>query len=65
VKIFLSADIEGTAGIAAWDEAERSHRDYSEFRALMTEEVAAACEGARAPPRRSQKFAAVRRRLFG
>jgi D-amino peptidase len=48
MKIFLSADIEGTAGIAAWDEAERSHRDYAEFRALMTAEVVAACEGARA-----------------
>ena len=48
MKIFLSADIEGTAGIAHWDEAERSHPDYREFRALMTAEVVAACEGARA-----------------
>lgn len=48
MKVFLSADIEGTAGIAHWDEAERSHRDYAEFRALMTAEVVAACEGARA-----------------
>lgn len=48
MKIFLSADIEGTAGIAHWDEADRSHADYREFRTLMTEEVVAACEGARA-----------------
>jgi D-amino peptidase len=48
VKIFLSADIEGTAGINHWDEAERSHPDHREFRALMTAEVIAACEGARA-----------------
>lgn len=48
MKIFLSADIEGTAGIAHWDEAERNHSDYREFRALMTAEVVAACEGARA-----------------
>lgn len=48
MKIFLSADIEGTAGIVAWDEADRSHPDYAEFRALMTGEVVAACEGARA-----------------
>lgn len=48
MKIFLSADIEGTAGIADWDEAERTHPDYAEFRALMTAEVVAACEGARA-----------------
>lgn len=48
MKIFISADIEGTAGIATWDEAERGHPDWDEFRALMTEEVVAACEGARA-----------------
>lgn len=48
MKVFLSADIEGTAGIAHWDEAERTHPDYAEFRALMTAEVIAACEGARA-----------------
>ncbi|WP_296745592.1 M55 family metallopeptidase [Mesorhizobium sp.] len=48
MKVFVSADIEGTAGIAHWDEANRSHADYREFRALMTAEVVAVCEGARA-----------------
>lgn len=48
MKIFLSADIEGTAGITDWDEAERTHPDHAEFRDLMTGEVVAACEGARA-----------------
>lgn len=48
MKIFISADIEGTAGIQSWDEAERTHADYAEFRALMTAEVLAACDGARA-----------------
>jgi D-amino peptidase len=48
MKIFLSADIEGTAGISHWDEADRTHADHREFRALMTAEVVAACEGARA-----------------
>lgn len=48
MKVFLSADIEGTAGIAHWDEAMRAHSDYAEFHALMTAEVVAACEGARA-----------------
>lgn len=28
MKVFRSADIEGTAGIAHWDEAERTHPDY-------------------------------------
>ena len=46
MKIFISADIEGTAGIHSWDEAERTHADYREFRELMTAEVLAACEGA-------------------
>lgn len=48
MKVFLSADIEGTAGIAHWDEARKTHSDYAEFQALMTAEVVAACEGARA-----------------
>ena len=48
MKIFISADIEGTAGITAWDEADCSHPDYAQFRELMTAEVVAACEGARA-----------------
>ncbi|UDL88901.1 M55 family metallopeptidase [Mesorhizobium sp. PAMC28654] len=48
MKVFISADIEGTAGIADWDEALKERRDYSEFRELMTAEVVAACEGARA-----------------
>lgn len=47
MKIFISADMEGTAGITAWSEADRLHGDYPAFRALMTDEVAAACEGAR------------------
>lgn len=48
MKVFISADMEGTAGINAWDELERTHPDWHEFRALMTAEVIAACEGARA-----------------
>jgi D-amino peptidase len=50
MKVFISADIEGTAGIAHWNEAERTHPDWTEFRALMTAEVVAAC--ARALPAR-------------
>lgn len=48
MKIFICADMEGTAGILSWDETERDHPDYPEFRELMTREVVAACEGARA-----------------
>jgi D-amino peptidase len=46
MKIYISADIEGTTGIAHWDEAERSKSDYKEFRSQMTAEVKAVCEGA-------------------
>ncbi len=46
-KLFISADIEGTAGIAHWDETERGKpHDYDYFADQMTREVTAACEGA-------------------
>lgn len=46
-KLFISADIEGTTGIAHWDETERNiPHDYDYFAGQMTREVAAACEGA-------------------
>jgi len=32
MKIYISADIEGVAGIAAWDEAIKKSPDYNEFR---------------------------------
>lgn len=44
-RIFLSADIEGTCGIAHWDETEKSKGDYGYFANQMTMEVAAACKG--------------------
>lgn len=46
MKVYISADIEGVAGITNWDEAEKNHPDYPEFRERMTGEVVAACEGA-------------------
>lgn len=45
-KIFISADIEGTAGIAHWDETSKNHPDYAYFARQMTQEVNAACLGA-------------------
>lgn len=45
-KIFLSADIEGTAGIAHWDETQIGKPLYDRFARQMTREVRAACEGA-------------------
>lgn len=40
-KIFLSADIEGTAGIVHWDETETGKPLYDRFARQMTREVAA------------------------
>jgi len=45
-KLFISADIEGTTGIAHWDETEHGKKDYEYFRTQMSREVTAACEGA-------------------
>ena len=45
-KIYLSADIEGTCGIADWKETELGDAQSSYFRTQMTKEVAAACRGA-------------------
>ncbi|HVJ32339.1 MAG TPA: M55 family metallopeptidase [Terriglobia bacterium] len=46
MKVYISVDIEGIAGIAHWDEATKTHATYPEFRALMTAEALAACRGA-------------------
>lgn len=48
MKIYISVDIEGVAGITHWDEANKAHADYPEFREQMTRETLAAIEGARA-----------------
>jgi len=47
MKIYLSADIEGTCGICAWPETDRATPfDYTPYQQQMTREVAAACRGA-------------------
>lgn len=47
MKVFLSADMEGTCGIVAWPETERSSPfEYTPYQKQMTREVAAACRGA-------------------
>ncbi len=46
MKLFISADIEGTAGIVSWPETEMSDKYYPYFADEMTEEVCSACEGA-------------------
>ncbi len=46
MKIFISADMEGTAGVTDWEQVVAKHPDYGRFRRLMTEEVNAAVLGA-------------------
>ena len=47
-KVYISVDIEGCAGITHWDEADKSHPDYSQFQQIMTAETLAAIDGAKA-----------------
>jgi len=46
MKVYISADIEGTTGTTHWDETDKKSGEYKEFREQMTAEVIAACEGA-------------------
>ena len=46
MKVFLSTDIEGTAGIADWDQVIPGERAYEEGRRLLLAEVNAAIDGA-------------------
>lgn len=46
MKVFISADLEGTAGVVSWPETEMSNAFYPYFANEMTEEVRSACEGA-------------------
>ncbi|AOT72113.1 M55 family metallopeptidase [Geosporobacter ferrireducens] len=46
MRLFICADIEGTTGIAHWDETDKPKSDYYPFADQMTKEVNAACEGA-------------------
>ena len=46
MKLFISADMEGTTGISAWVETEKGHPDYARLAGQMIQEVKAVCEGA-------------------
>jgi len=46
MKVFISADIEGVAGITSRDESQKGGAGYATYRAQMDAEVAAACTGA-------------------
>ena len=46
MRVYISADMEGIAGISKWDETIKGKQDYERYREQMSREVAAACEGA-------------------
>lgn len=46
MKVYISADIEGTTATTLWDETSRSQPYYAAAARQMTMEVKAACEGA-------------------
>ena len=46
LKVFISVDMEGIAGVVAGDECSSKGRDYDYFRKIMTTETNAAIEGA-------------------
>lgn len=46
MKVFISVDMEGVAGVSDWDHCERDKLDYGMGRELMTGEANAAIEGA-------------------
>lgn len=46
MKIYISVDMEGIAGVTHWDECTKNHADYKHFQQQMTDEVRAACEAA-------------------
>lgn len=46
MRVYISADLEGIAGISKWEETLKGNKDYDRFCEQMTREVAAACKGA-------------------
>ena len=46
MRVYISADIEGTAFTTDWDETRKGNADYPAAAQQMTAEVKAACEGA-------------------
>jgi len=46
LKVFISVDMEGVAGLIHWDETSEGGADYPLFRRIMTEEANAAIAGA-------------------
>lgn len=46
MKIFISSDMEGTAGVVDWEQCRPGQHDYEHYRGLLQAEVNAAIDGA-------------------
>lgn len=46
MRLFISVDMEGVAGVARWEQTQPGHPEWERCRRLMTDEVNAAIEGA-------------------
>lgn len=46
MKLLIAVDMEGISGVVNWDQVDPNHAEYQRFRALMTEDVNAAIQGA-------------------
>ena len=46
MKIFISSDMEGTAGVVDWDQVVMGGHQYDYYCGLLTKEINAAIEGA-------------------
>lgn len=46
MKVFISSDMEGTAGVVSWDQCRPGQHDYEHYRTLLQDEVNAAIDGA-------------------
>ena len=46
IKVFISVDMEGIAGVVNWEDVSRSGKDYGYFRRIMSLEANAAVQGA-------------------
>jgi D-amino peptidase len=46
MRVLIAVDMEGISGVTHWDHVDPGHSEYTRFRAIMTEEVNAAIDGA-------------------
>jgi D-amino peptidase len=46
MRVLIAVDMEGISGVVHWDQVKPGHPEYERFRAIMTDEVNAAIDGA-------------------